>query len=84
MTISCDIVLHMATWAVLDRGDVPEGAQARLIEFTCIHCGFEGDIPVLGLPLAQVGQGIVFDRQPYAMPKTIRCRYCRRTFEVEP
>lgn len=72
----------MPTWDVIDRGDVPEGLSARSMEYTCIHCGYEAELPVLGLPLAQIGQGIVFDRSPYAMPRTIRCRKCRRTFEL--
>lgn len=72
----------ISTWAVLDRGDVPEGDGARMIEYECAHCGHEAELPVLGLPLAQLGHGVVFDTGRHAMPRVIRCRNCRRTFEL--
>ena len=71
----------MATWKILDRGKVPDRALA--VSYACPGCEREADLPVLGLPLAQMsGGGIVFDTQPYAMPAVIQCPHCRRRFEV--
>jgi len=72
--------MRQRTWKVLERGRVPEGA--RLTEYTC-ECGHDAMLPVLGVPLAQLGQGIVFDRGPYAMPEVVQCRNCRRVFATE-
>lgn len=74
----------MATWAVLDRGDVPEKEGSHLIEYDCPRCGYEAELPVLGTPLAQLSSGgMVFDIGRHAMPRIIRCRNCRRTFELD-
>lgn len=71
-----------ATWKVIDRGRVPEFA-ANSVEFSCPGCGWEASLPVLGTPLAQLHSGIVFDRGEHAMPRVIKCRKCRRRFEME-
>ena len=68
------------TWDILDYGEVPEDAPK--LEFTCENCGTDADLPHLGVAIAQVGAGIVFDTEKYAMPARIRCRACRRIFEL--
>lgn len=66
------------TWDVIDAGEVPAGAAT--FEFTCPNCGREADLPHVGLVLAQIEDGLVFDIGPQALPKEIRCRSCRRIF----
>ncbi len=68
-------------WKILDRGAVPE--IARLIDYTCLNCGASAELPVMGVPLAQSGHGIVFDTGPYATPKRIQCRHCGSRYEKE-
>lgn len=71
----------MATWRILDRGDVPE--RAAVIAYTCTGCDRDADLPVMGLALAQIsGGGIVFDIGPHAMPALIQCPHCRRRYEL--
>jgi hypothetical protein len=69
------------TWRILQRGDVPPNAQE--ISFGCPGCGAEAGLPILGLPIAQIGAGIVFDVGKNAMPVRIQCRSCRRIFGRE-
>jgi hypothetical protein len=73
--------MRQATWKILNRGRVPK--QTRQIFFTCLKCGHDAVLPVLGIPMAQIGQGIVFDIGDYAMPKIIECRKCRRRYQLE-
>ena len=73
----------MSTWAVLDRGNVPEGLPSHDVEYECPSCGNEAELPVLGLPIAQIGRGLVFDLGGHEMPRVIRCRICRKTYELE-
>lgn len=68
------------TWKVLEYGQVPPDSMRAL--YTCLHCGHEAHIPVVGRPIAQVGMGIVFDAPPYEMPTRIQCRKCRRIYET--
>jgi hypothetical protein len=68
-----------ATWKIIDRGKVPK--IARQIDLHCCECGHDALIPVVGLAMAQVGQGIVFDIGGHAIPPVIQCRKCRRVFE---
>jgi hypothetical protein len=72
--------MRKATWKILDRGRVP--VICSHVEYMCLGCGREAELPVLGLPMAQIGQGIVFDIGDHAMPKRIECRKCRRRFEL--
>ena len=69
------------TWNIIDRGDVPIG-EAPVIEYDCPRCGAPALLPVRGLALAQVGDGVVFEPGVRAMPKIIRCRECRRDFAL--
>lgn len=71
-----------ASWRIIDRGDVPERGSS-IVLFDCVGCGAEAELPVLGLPLAQIEGGIVFDIGKYAMPRVIQCRHCRRRFTTE-
>jgi hypothetical protein len=72
--------MRKATWKIIDRGTVPEITQH--VDFTC-QCGHDAKLPVLGLAMAQIGMGIVFDVGKFAMPKIIQCRKCRRQFIKE-
>ena len=68
------------TWKVIRRGAVPlEGA--KVAQFTCLNCMHEADLPILGTAIAQVGDGIIFDPGPHAMPAVIECRKCGRQME---
>lgn len=67
------------TWDVIDRGKVPE--HAPVIMFSCPNCGTEAELPYVGIPMAQSGAAIVFDVGGHEIPRKIRCRYCRRSFE---
>ena len=67
-------------WVVIDPGVVP--ADARKTEFTCTSCGVDAMLPVVGVPIAQVHDGLVFDPGEHAMPVTIRCPACGRTLET--
>ncbi|WP_316411306.1 hypothetical protein [Mesoterricola sediminis] len=49
---------------------------------TCLGCGAEAELPVVGLAIAQIHQGLVFDIGPHAVPKRIQCRRCRRFYET--
>jgi len=62
-------------WTVIDRGEVPEEG-AGVVLFTCLECMTESNLPILGTPMAQVEQGIVFDIGAHAMPKIIECPSC--------
>lgn len=79
MTLSPAVI---ATWRILDRGDVPEQG-VNLVLYDCPGCGAEAELPVLGTPLAQIESGIVFDIGKRAMPRIIQCRNCRRRFELD-
>jgi hypothetical protein len=72
--------MRKATWKIIDRGRVPE--LSAHVDYTC-ECGHEAQMPVLGLPMAQIGTGIVFDIGKHAMPKIIQCRKCRRQYELD-
>lgn len=67
------------TWKVLDRGEVPDPAP-NTVMYACMHCMREAELPVVGIALAQIETGIVFDLGPYALPKTIQCRKCRHHY----
>ncbi len=56
-------------------------SPAGSVVYTCPGCGQDAELPVVGLPIAQVAGGIVFDIGRNALPKKIMCRKCRRTFE---
>ncbi len=72
--------MRRATWKIIDRGKVP--AIASHVDYSC-ECGHEAKLPIMGLPMAQIGMGIVFDIGGSAMPKLIQCRKCRRQFELD-
>ena len=69
-----------ATWKILEWGAVPKNAPT--LEFDCPGCGRAALIPIVGLPLAQMGGGVVFDNTEHHMPPAIQCRHCRRAFEA--
>ncbi len=70
-----------SNWRVIDRGGVPEHGS-NMVDYTCLNCGVESRLPVLGAAIAQVGQGLVFDTGSFAMPAVIQCRHCRRKYEI--
>ena len=70
------------TWRILEAG-WPEESRTHTINFECPHCGAEAEMPVIGLAIAQVNDGIVFDGSHHALPNKIQCRFCRKRFEVE-
>lgn len=73
--------MRVRTWKVLDRGEVPVGAPT--ISYSC-RCGYEAELPVVGLALAQTSDGaVVFDIGRHAMPTTIQCRKCGRILTNE-
>jgi len=72
--------MRVKTWKVFDYGDVPE--ESPVVAFTC-ECGCEAMVPVRGRALAQVGMGIVFDTRGGALPRTIKCRKCRRIYTTD-
>lgn len=69
----------MAEWRIIDRGRVPDPPSC-VIQFSCPNCGHEADLPVLGLPMAHLQSGVVFDLGDHAMPAEIRCKKCRKHF----
>jgi hypothetical protein len=73
--------VRKATWKIIDRGKVP--ALSRTIEFTCTTCGHDAQLPILGLAMAQIEMGIVFDIGIHAMPRLIQCRKCRKQYELD-
>lgn len=76
--------MRVKTWKILDYGDVPTGAST--ISYSCQACGHEAAMPVKGRALAQLaGGGIVFDtNEEGAIPATVQCRKCGRTFTTDP
>lgn len=70
------------TWKILDRGTVPDPAPNSVV-YTCMHCMREADLPIVGVPLAQLDAGLVFDTDVHAMPKAIECRKCRNRYDLE-
>ena len=74
-------MFEISNWIIIDRGSVPKRAIKK--EYTCMTCGEESLLPMVGSPIAQIGQGIVFDIGTYSMPKTIRCPHCRHVLEMD-
>ena len=70
------------TWKIINRGTVPDPAP-NTVAYTCMGCMREADLPVVGLAIAQVDSGLVFDVGPMDTPRVIQCRHCRRRFELE-
>lgn len=68
-------------WRILKYGAFDRNL-ARDVSYTCVACGHDAMLPVIGLPLAQLEQGIVFDVGPRGMPAEIQCPRCRRILEL--
>lgn len=68
-------------WKVLDPGEVTKKLP-REVYFTCMNCGAEALLPVIGLPIAQCDDTIFFDLGPHAIPHVIRCPICKTTKEL--
>ena len=68
----------MRTWKVIEWGRVPQSAAT--IEYGCPDCGYEALLPVLGIVIADLGHGLVFDVGPHALPDEVQCRRCRRRY----
>ena len=71
------------TWKVIDRGKVPDPAPNHIM-YACMNCMREAELPVVGVALAQINSGLVFDSDEHAMPAVIECRKCRHSYELEP
>ena len=69
-------------WKILDGSDANLGAGKHDIEYTCENCGRDALLAVVGLPIAQVGNALVFDTDGCAMPNEIRCPFCRKSYEA--
>ena len=89
-SISIDMLRHfghsglaMRTWKILDRGVVP--LSARTMDYECPGCGHSAELPIKGLPIAQLSSGgVIFDNDvDGALPRVIQCRHCRRRYERE-
>jgi hypothetical protein len=70
------------TWKVIDRGKVPDPAPNEAM-LTCLDCGAEAALPVVGIAIAQLHQGLVFDVGEHAIPRAIQCRRCHHRYETE-
>lgn len=70
----------MRKWRILDRGELPEEGL-RLIQYCCMKCKHEAILAVVGLPLAQIEENLVFDGRS-TIPRKIECPYCRRRLEA--
>ena len=70
------------TWKVVNRGRVPALAPNHAM-YTCLGCMHEASLPVVGVAIAQIGQGLIFDPGDHAAPRTVQCRKCRRNYELE-
>ena len=70
------------TWKIINRGTVPNPAPNTVL-YACMGCLREAELPVVGVVLAQLDMGLVFDPGPHAIPRVIQCRHCRRRFEME-
>jgi hypothetical protein len=72
----------LANWRVLRYGADFDRNSARMVSLTCLGCGHDADLPVVGLAIAQIGQGLVFDIGPRDTPKEIQCPRCRKILEA--
>lgn len=68
----------MKNWIIIDWGKVPKTGH-NTTDFTCVSCGEASRLPVVGLAIAQIDRGLVFDQSPHAVPDRIRCPRCRHT-----
>lgn len=71
----------LANWRVIRYGAEFDRKSARPISLTCLACGHDADVPVVGLAIAQLGQGLVFDVGPQDVPQEIQCPRCRNVLE---
>lgn len=72
----------MRRWKVRKWPDRP--AHTHEISYCCANgCMRESLLPVAGVPIAQVGMGIVFDTAEKALPVEIQCPWCRRAYTTE-
>lgn len=69
------------TWKVIDPGDVPEGSKDRVM-YACMNCMREAELPVVGVAIAQINTGLVFDTMKHSTPRVIECRKCRKRYEL--
>jgi hypothetical protein len=70
---------ELPSWVIIDRGQIPNDAQE--IEYTCVACGHDALLPVVGIAIAQTQSGIVFDCGG-EMPPIIECPHCHRKLEA--
>lgn len=67
------------SWKIIDRGSVPR--DAKRILFTCIECGEDSWLPVVGHVIAQVEMGLLFGDPEGEMPASVSCPYCKIRFD---
>ncbi len=70
----------LENWRILKWGKF-DRKLAREMMFTCTVCWHDAKLPVIGLPLAQLEDGVVFDTGTHDMPSEIQCPRCRRVLE---
>jgi hypothetical protein len=76
----------MRNWKVLDFGPMTADPEINhnTIEFTCMNCMKDALLPVIGVVIAQLESGLVFDNLGrHAVPKQIQCPHCRKRMEWE-
>ena len=70
----------MRNWKIIKWTDPPEKPQKT--PFTCLHCVKESMLKVSGMAIAQLGDGLVFDKEGHRMPEVIECPHCRKRREA--
>lgn len=66
---------------MVESGEAP--GELKDTEYMCLECMNESLLGVVGIPLAQLGCGIVFNNHKHWMPKTIRCPHCKATLTMK-
>lgn len=71
----------MRNWKILKWPNRPE--RTTSIEYHCTKCGKDANLAVVGIAMAQIDRGVIFDTPLFSMPEAIECPYCRKQYELE-